>query len=319
MSVKYSFTLASSLTVIASIVVSGVAEQVAQCTESPGDVSSCAAPGTGRPAGQDSVLLQIKRPQLVKAKVPLSRCEVDDAARCPGSGVWCYGQECCPGVDGPTFPCPSAPHTFGPGACESTVKVEDCTAIAHCKVGDAMQCPVSGDWCHGSSCCPGVDGGPSFPCPSAPRGWGSDVCQSAKKLSDCTDPNEADAHAPIENAAEECEVGDSVQCPGSGIMCHGEECCPGEEGEPNFPCPSAPRGWGEGVCQHWHKTVDCTAASRCKVGELVQCPGSDQMCRGEECCPGKEGESSFPCPSAPRGWGDGWCQRLEKVSDCTSS
>merc|ERR1719203_1996278 len=58
---------------------------------------------------------------------------------------------------------------------------------------------------------------------------------------------------------------------------------------------------------------------QCKVGDVVQCPGSSgAWCQGKNCCPGEPGEPNFPCPSAPRGWGHGSCQSVVKVSDCTS-
>lgn len=37
----------------------------------------------------------------------------------------------------------------------------------------------------------------------------------------------------------DCAIGDTVQCPGSGAMCAGDQCCPGVSGGPTFPCPSA--------------------------------------------------------------------------------
>jgi len=55
-----------------------------------------------------------------------------------------------------------------------------------------------------------------------------------------------------------CKVGDHVQCPGSKAWCTGEQCCPPlEEGLPNFPCPSAPKGWGQGHCGSATKEEDC--------------------------------------------------------------
>jgi hypothetical protein len=57
----------------------------------------------------------------------------------------------------------------------------------------------------------------------------------------------------------------------------------------------------------------------CEGGIAVKCPGSDNWCAGEACCPptAASGGLSFPCPSAPSGWGSGFCSSTEKVWDCT--
>lgn len=236
-----------------------------------------------------------------------SYCSVSHAVRCPGSDTWCFGEECCPGQDGgPNFPCPSAPSGWGFGQCQSTSKKYDCTDGWQCIVGETVQCPGSGIWCSGEECCPGMDGAPNFPCPSAPKKWGEGMCQTgAKKEFDCTE-------------GKQCRVGDHVQCPGAkGHFCRGEQCCPGVAEGPNFPCPSAPNGWGDQRCENAGKAYDCTTEFRCSVGEAVQCPGSGVWCSGEECCPAAEGEDNFPCPSAPSGWGVGKCQDASKKWDCT--
>jgi len=235
-----------------------------------------------------------------------SYCQVGEAVLCPGStNIWCQGQECCPGQDGgPNFPCPSAPEGWGLSACQNTEKVYDCTVGWQCQAGDVVQCPGSGVWCFGEECCPGANGEPNFPCPSAPEGWAEGMCQETTKAYDCTSGY--------------CQVGDTVQCPGSpDVWCQGQECCPGVDGADNFPCPSAPHGWGQNACQSTAKAYDCTSSFQCSVGENVQCPGSGVWCSGEECCPGAEGEDNFPCPSAPSGWGSGSCQSTSKKWDCT--
>jgi len=59
-------------------------------------------------------------------------------------------------------------------------------------------------------------------------------------------------------AAEVCKEGDHVPCPGTGVKCAGDQCCPPiAPGGPNFPCPSAPKGWGYGHCNLETKEVDC--------------------------------------------------------------
>mmetsp|Transcript_5511 Transcript_5511/g.13604 ORF Transcript_5511/g.13604 Transcript_5511/m.13604 type:complete len:552 (+) Transcript_5511:93-1748(+) len=61
----------------------------------------------------------------------------------------------------------------------------------------------------------------------------------------------------------QCSVGEAVQCPGTGASCSGEQCCAGASpGDPTFPCPSAPVGWGQGHCQVQEKKVDCLAGSQ---------------------------------------------------------
>merc|ERR1719188_1080517 len=104
-------------------------------------------------------------------------------------------------------------------------------------------------------------------------------------------------------------------------------CCATEPGDMTFPCPSAPKGWGRGICQSVAKVVDCTDAPeeggleptpkptpvptpeptpvpmplptpadlpKCAVDAWVQCPGSENWCHGQLCCPHAEGGPSFP-------------------------
>jgi len=65
-----------------------------------------------------------------------------------------------------------------------------------CKVGDHVHCPFGPGRCHGEQCCPGDNGGPTFPCPSAPAGWGKGYCQSTAKVEDCLEPGPSPAPAP---------------------------------------------------------------------------------------------------------------------------
>jgi len=58
-------------------------------------------------------------------------------------------------------------------------------------------------------------------------------------------------------------------------------------------------------------------APRCSVGDAVLCPGTGTLCSGEQCCGGASLEDpTFPCPSAPAGWGQGFCAVQEKKVDC---
>mmetsp|Transcript_24125 Transcript_24125/g.60217 ORF Transcript_24125/g.60217 Transcript_24125/m.60217 type:complete len:574 (-) Transcript_24125:68-1789(-) len=120
----------------------------------------------------------------------LPPCAADAHVACPGSGTLCSGDQCCPRFNGSgTFPCPSASEDFD--GCESSSKVVDClTSNPICRVGDHAQCPGSGMWCASGQCCPGIDGGPSFPCPSAPPGFSG--CASPDKVSSCHMLLEAD-------------------------------------------------------------------------------------------------------------------------------
>jgi hypothetical protein len=58
-----------------------------------------------------------------------------------------------------------------------------------------------------------------------------------------------------------CAVGADVQCPGSGSMCAGDQCCPGYacSGGGTFPCPSASSGFSG--CVNITKVTDCLSSS----------------------------------------------------------
>merc|ERR1719188_2754529 len=89
-----------------------------------------------------------------------------------------------------------------------------------------------------------------------------------------------------------CAVGDHVKCPYSDNYCSGDQCCPGanETGGKTYPCPSASASYNQ--CQVASKPVSSVAS--------VQCPYSDDMCMGNQCCPGasQTGGKTYPCPSA---------------------
>merc|ERR1711957_182696 len=146
-----------------------------------------------------------------------------------------------------------------------------------------------------------------------------------------------------EKRTDYCEPAANVACPGSGNMCAGNQCCPGVEASGNltFPCPSATEVV-EG-CGSLTKVTDCIAPTTaapttvaattsakaalvqkahekrtdyCEPAASVACPGSGNMCAGNQCCPGVKasGNLTFPCPSATEVV-EG-CGSLTKVTDC---
>merc|ERR1712087_799300 len=124
-------------------------------------------------------------------------------------------------------------------------------------------------------------------------------------------------------------------------MCAGDQCCPGFAGSwgDTFPCPSASSGFTG--CVSNAKVTDCTSSGTvvtttattttttmttttittsssgtCKIGADVQCPGSGNMCAGDQCCPGFAGSGggTFPCPSASSDFSG--CVNNTKVTSC---
>merc|ERR1719356_2101195 len=63
------------------------------------------------------------------ATISSGACKIGATVRCPGSGAFCAGDQCCPGFagsGGSTFPCPSASSGFS--GCGNNTKVTDCTS-----------------------------------------------------------------------------------------------------------------------------------------------------------------------------------------------
>jgi len=58
------------------------------------------------------------------------------------------------------------------------------------------------------------------------------------------------------------------------------------------------------------------APGSCRVGASVPCPGSGNMCAGDQCCPGTADSNwrTFPCPSATSGFAD--CEQAEREETC---
>merc|ERR1719162_771742 len=102
---------------------------------------------------------------------------------------------------------------------------------------------------------------------------GDEGCASLTKVTDCIAPTTAapttvaattSAKAALVQKAHEkrtdyCEPAANVECPGSGNMCAGNQCCPGVEASGNltFPCPSATKVV-QG-CGSLTKVTDCIA------------------------------------------------------------
>merc|ERR1719293_615000 len=172
--------------------------------------------------------------------------------------------------------------------------------------------------CSGDQCCPGFagSGGGTFPCPSASSGFSG--CVNNTKVTNCVSSSLRGSLAQKVELQGTCAVGAHVQCPGSGNMCAGDQCCPGYAGSggATFPCPSASSGFSG--CVNNTKVSDCLSSSlrgslaqpevqvqgTCAEGADVQCPGSGNMCAGDQCCPGYAGSggATFPCPSASSGF-----------------
>merc|ERR1711933_301052 len=86
-------------------------------------------------------------------------------------------------------------------------------------------------------------------------------------------------------------------------MCAGNQCCPGINNGPTFPCPSAKPGFGGcGVYGPSCVPLISSKPGVCHQGDAVQCPHSDHVCAGNQCCPGMNNGPTVPCPSAQPGF-----------------
>jgi len=177
------------------------ASSLAVATGAPLDDSTLASCPGGD--GDDSGLLQVEhRMQQEQGLIHPHHCKKQGDV-CGRDGQ--VMQNCCTGsclqrVDDNLMVCVATPAPSAP--------------MPACRVNDHVQCPDSEDTCAGAQCCPGIPGSKgTFPCPSAPPGFGPGKCQSSEKVADCL------------------EVGDlsSAQCRKHGERCgrgHGD-CCPG--------------------------------------------------------------------------------------------
>merc|ERR1719471_2654235 len=95
-------------------------------------------------------------------------------------------------------------------------------------------------------------------------------------------------------------------CPGSGVGCSANSCCPGvpESGDQTFPCPGSDPGWNG--CQTVPPTPEPTPPTTpVRPGAPPGvCPGSGVGCSANSCCPGmpESGDQTFPCPGSDLGW-----------------
>merc|ERR1712093_199073 len=145
-----------------------------------------------------------------------------------------------------------------------------------CRYNDHVYCswPHSDTMCSGDQCCPD---GSTCPSSKLPQAQGCNL-----KKYDCT--------AALVPADWTCRESDEVFCPGTNMKCSGDTCCPN-----NTTCPSASVMQVPGC---GNKVVDCQAPlskdSTCAIGEYVLCPGTNDKCHGNQCCP-----DGSTCPSAP--------------------
>ena len=107
-----------------------------------------------------------------------------------------------------------------------------------------------------------------------------------------------------------------VLCAGSGDPCDGNQCCGGFAGSGSltFPCPNADENFNG--CQ---TTERFTYSPETEVAAAhVPCPGSCNMCSGEQCCPGFAGSDNltFPCPTASSGYD--MCQSNVRLTDSSA-
>merc|ERR1740129_1963657 len=189
--------------------------------------------------------------------------------------------------------------------------------------------------CAGNQCCPRANYGETFPCPSANPSWVS-LCESPYKQSNCVpDPTTAEPCC-LGLTAEclACSAGQSVEeyCEENPVAAGCEQpCCKAMTAE----CLACSAGQTEEeYCNDHVGTVGCphaqatpysedlmqvsrNATETCAIGAHVQCPGSGNMCAGNQCCPRANYGATFPCPSADPSWVS-LCESPNKQSNCVA-
>jgi hypothetical protein len=137
-----------------------------------------------------------------------------------------------------------------------------------------------------------------FPNMSAVPSW---ICSEDPPVEETVDfptARRSAANESSSSALPKCKVGERTRCPGSGFPCHGNKCCPD-----GSTCPSAEDDF---MCCPQPKIQDCLKPdstpgpitpplplAACRIGDIVKCPGSSDMCKGDQCCP-----DMAACPSA---------------------
>lgn len=212
----------------------------------------------------------------------LGECQVGAHVKCPNSNLKCWGQMCC--ADG--RPCPSASKTT---KCWKEKEVDCLPKEAEAAPAEAFEEPPEPQ-----------DRSPDeepIPRPSRPS-------RPIPRPSMEAEEDQADHVRPTTGQAEcdesrKCVMGASVLCPDKKSRCAGMGCCPD-----GSLCPSAPAlVAGTAGCPS-PKGYDCTCVAKavivghasCLVGASVRCPGSQQNCSMNGCCP-----DGSTCPSAPLG------------------
>merc|ERR1719401_2658666 len=186
---------------------------------------------------------------------------------CPFGGVMCAGNQCCPRANetgNKTYPCPTA--TEGWNGCEGSLPeaVPFGAMFAQRRAkNDTMHvmCPYSAVMCAGNQCCPRANqtGGKTYPCPTATEGWNG--CEGSL-------PTTAPMPALLQRRAKNDTL--DVMCPYGGVMCAGNQCCPGANATDGktYPCPTASASYT--TCESGAaKPVTCSAEAEAQAEAVL--------------------------------------------------
>jgi len=211
----------------------------------------------------------------------------------------CSGNDCCPrSTFGQTFPCPSADPTAD-SQCESPVKQTDCLAQACC-LGQTANCLACAAGTSVEQYCldnPGTAGCPAQACCEAYNAE-CNACSAGLSVEDyCAEnPDISGCSTLLQVSAEDqvCSIGDHVECPGSGTMCSGNDCCPRSTFGQTFPCPSADPT-ADSQCESPVKQTDCLAQACC-LGQTADCLACAAGTSVEQYCVDNPGTAGCPVP-----------------------
>ena len=104
---------------------------------------------------------------------------------------------------------------------------------------------------------------------------------------DCNAKTEVDEVAMLQSRISTHREGlADTTCPGSGIACHGDQCCNGFAGSSGltFPCPNAPEGWNE--CQGTFP-ANQSSGGCCYADGCNSCNPAGHWCDSESKCTGE--------------------------------